>query len=545
MRIRIAATLVLFSLAGAQETHMDPAGKAEKPAMLMAGFGNIHHPIATEIPEAQQFFDQGLALIYAFNHDEAARSFRKAMELDPKAAMPAWGVALALGPNINDYMLDQTREKAAFDAAAHAAELAAAGSSAEEKALTTALRKRYSVAPRADLHACALSYANAMREVKNKYPDDLDAATLFAESMMDLRPWKLWMPDGRPAPGTEEIVDVLRSVMKRDPDHVGANHYFIHTVEASPHPEDAIPSAGRLGNLTPAAGHLVHMPGHIFLRTGDFHQAALSNELAAEADRKYFEATGAQGMYQMYYAHNLTFICLAHAATGEFAASMKAAETMLKSPAPLEMSGFFGTYRWFTLLQFHRWDDILKLTPPPATELPIVQLLWHATFGEALAGVGKVAEAEAELKSLEAIRLKLTGQPPEMSLSFTNPAPAIAAVAKYELAARIAAAKKQDAAELLAWRQAVAAQDALAYDEPPAWYRPVRQSLGATLIQAGRFAEAEKVFRADLERNPRNGRSLFGLMTALEKQNKDAWEIRRDFQTAWQWADGPLRIGDL
>src|SRR5258708_17432734 len=284
---------------------------AEKPASLISGLGSLHHPVTTNNPEAQRFFDQGFALVYAFNHDEAVRSFKRAAELDPKLAMAWWGIGLALGPNINRDV-DPEREKAAFDAA-QKAQVLASGASDNERAYIQARAKRYSIDPKADLKKLNVDYHQAMRELAKTYPDDLDAATLFAESGMDLRPWQLWTAKGKPAPGTEEIVAVLESVLRRNPNHPGAIHYYIHTVEASPNPERALVYAPKLGKLMPAAGHLVHMPAHVYERTGDYAAAAQSNVDAAAADEAYIKASGAQGIYPlMYYSHNLHFLAIAN-----------------------------------------------------------------------------------------------------------------------------------------------------------------------------------------------------------------------------------------
>src|SRR2546426_10816606 len=287
MRRLLAALLVL---AGGLQVRAEEHGMPRRaaPVRLMAGLGDHRHPIATAEPEAQRFFDQGLNLVFAFNHEEAVRSFARAAELDPKAAMPRWGIALALGPNIN-LDVDPARERAAYDAVQKALALAR-GAPAHERAYVEALARRYANDPRADLKALAADYKNAMGEVMRRYPDDLDAATLYAESAMDLHPWQLWTSDGKPAEGTEEIVATLESVLRRNPNHVGAIHYYIHAVEASPNPERALAYAPKLPTLMPAAGHLVHMPAHIYERTGDYGSAARSNVEAAKADEAYIKA---------------------------------------------------------------------------------------------------------------------------------------------------------------------------------------------------------------------------------------------------------------
>src|SRR5438105_11413118 len=286
------------------------ATKNEPGPRLMPGLGDVHHPVSTKNREAQQFFDQGLKLVYGFNHDEARRSFQRAAGLDPKLAMAWWGVALTLGPNYN-LPVDLEREKAGYDAVQRAISLQE-NASEPERAYINALNLRYSNNPKADLHQLDVDYKNAMSKLKEHYPDDLDAATLYAESAMNLRPWQLWLADGKPNEGTEEIVGVLESVLKRDPNHLGANHYYIHAVEASPHPERALPSAARLEKLAPAAGHLVHMPSHIYARVGDHFASAHCNEVAAKADQKFLAGTRQGGVYPlMYYSHNLHFLAYA------------------------------------------------------------------------------------------------------------------------------------------------------------------------------------------------------------------------------------------
>src|SRR6267154_5563679 len=309
--------MLLLLIAGTVSAQNMPMKMApvEKPVTIMSGLGSWHHPVSTNKPEAQRFFDQGLSLVFAFNHDEAVRSFKRAAEIDPEMAMAWWGVALALGPNINQ-AVDLAHEEAAYDAAQKASALAK-NKPEGERAYIEALAKRYSLDPKSDLKKLAVTYKNAMGELSRKYPDDLDAATLYAESMMDLRPWQLWNADGKPAEGTEEIVAVLESVLKRNPNHPGAIHYYIHTVEASPNPDRALAYASRLAQLMPMAGHLVHMPAHIYERTGDYEAAARSNEDAAAADRAYLTNAGGPGIYGlMYYSHNLHFLAIAYTMEG-------------------------------------------------------------------------------------------------------------------------------------------------------------------------------------------------------------------------------------
>jgi tetratricopeptide (TPR) repeat protein len=551
MRIIVVAGVVLSVLCAAAaiaaggHSHDSDGTDGIGPAVLLEGIVPHHHAIATGSAEAQRFFDQGLTLIFAFNHEEAARSFRRAAALDPKAAMPWWGIALALGPNIN-LDVDPAREKGAADAVREALRRAEQAPD-DERAYIEAVARRYSDLPDADLKALARDYAEAMRALSARYPDDLDAATLYAESLMDLRPWKLWDPDGRPAKGTKEIVAVLESVLRRDPDHPGANHYYIHAVEASPNPERALASAARLERLVPGAGHLVHMPAHIYVRTGDYERATRSNEAAAAADRTYLKATGAQGIYPlMYYSHNLHFLAYASGMEGRFVEAKKAADMLVANVAPAAadmpmIEPFVGT-PLLVLVRFHRWDEILK-EPAPGPGLPATTALWRFARGVAFAALGKAEAAGVERDAFSAAAAGLASDAPFGLNKMSD----VLAVAAATLDARIALARDGQEAAEAAWRRAVGAEDALAYNEPPDWFYPVRESLGAALLQGGRYAEAEAVFRDDLGRNPRNGRSLFGLLSSLKAQGKvtEAGQVRRLFEAAWARADGPLTIDDL
>jgi hypothetical protein len=525
--------------------HQHPATET-KPATLMSGLGQHHHPVSTRHADAQQFFDQGMVLGFAFNHDEAIRSFQRAAELDPQLAIAYWGIAWATGPNYN-LDVDPAREQAAYEAIQKARSLASKASE-NERAYIEAMAKRYSNDPKADLRKLAVDYKNAMREVAQRYPDDLDAATLYAESMMNLHPWQLWTPDGKPGEDTKEIVAVLESVLRRDPNHIGANHYYIHAVEASPNPERALPSAARLEKLAPAAGHLVHMPAHIYNRTGDYMAAARSNEQGAEADRAYISSSGAQGVYpMMYYSHNLHFLAYATGMAGQFAEAKQAADQLEAHVGPLvkemPMLEGFMTMSPFVLARFHRWDEILK-RPEPDSAMPIRALAWRYARALAYAATGQIEKAEAERNSFAAA-VKLV--PAEAMFGPLNSATSVLNVAANVLDGKIALAKGDKRAAIDLLRNAVEAQDALNYDEPPAWYYPVRESLGGALLLNGDEAEAEKVFRADLDKNPRNGRSLFGLAASLKAQGKTyaAQLVHREFEVAWKNADTQLRAEDL
>ena len=544
---RLVSVLVLVCLCGLataqHEVHPKP-----KPVTLMQGLGDLHHPVSTSNRQAQQYFDQGLRLIYAFNHDEAAHSFQHAAELDPKLAMAYWGIAEAVGPNYNDPASDD-RFKAAHGAIQKAVDLEG-NASATEKAYIEAMAKRFPADPKADRRKGAEDYRDAMREVVKQYPDDLDAATLFAESGMNLHPWGLWHSDGTPEAGTEEIVSTLESVIRRDPNHMGAIHYYIHAVEASPSPERALAGANRLATLAPAAGHLVHMPAHVYIRTGDYDSAVKTNQKAAAADEAYIKSSGAQGIYpMMYYSHNLHFIAMCSAMNGDYAEAKKAANMLashvgpaVKDMPPLE--GFM-TIPMAVEIRFHRWNDILTAkAPDPAMKTTTV--FYHFARGMALAGTGKVAEAEAEYKFVSEAE-KATPEDVVFAMPVNNKAKDILKIAENVLGAKIAVAKKDTAGATAMLKEAVAIQDSLKYGEPPDWFFPVRESLGAVLLSSGNAAEAEKVFREDLDRNPRNPRSLYGLREALKAQKRDydAGFIQKQFDASWKGTGVTLKMEDL
>jgi tetratricopeptide (TPR) repeat protein len=515
---------------------------------LVTGLGDLHHPVSTHNPQAQEFFDQGLRFIYAFNHDEAARSFQHAAELDPKLAMAYWGVAEAVGPNYND-PADPDRYKHAHDAVQKAVDLSVAASPSEQ-AYIQALAKRFPADPASDLKKAAEDYRDAMRQVVAEFPDDLDAATLFAEAGMNLHPWGLWHVDGTPEAGTDEIVSTLESVMKRDPNHLGAIHYYIHAVEASNNPERALAGANKLAALAPGAGHIVHMPAHVYIRTGDYAAAVKTNEKAAEVDRAYIKATGVQGIYpMMYYSHNLHFIAMCSAMNGNYLESRKNADLLaqnvgphVKDMPPLE--GFM-TIPTAVELRFHHWNELLKM-PQPDAAMKTATVFWHFARGLALAGTGKVADAEAEYKIVSDAE---EATPPDVifQMPINNKAKDIMKIAKDVLGAKIAIAKKDNAGAIAMLRDAVSIQDTLKYGEPPDWFYPVRESLGGALLMSGDAQGAEKVFRADLDRNPRNPRSLWGLRQTLLQQKRayDAGFIQKEFEASWKGGAHVLKLDDL
>ncbi len=521
---------------------------AQKPPFLMTGLSSLHHPVSTTNPEAQQFFDQGLRLVYAFNHEEAARSFHRAAELDPQLGMAWWGVALAVGPNYN-LPVDPEREKAAVEAVDKAKALSAAAPQIE-KDYIDAIAKRFSRAPQPVHHQLDLDYAKAMRALSSKYPDDLDAATLYADSLMNLRPWKLWRADGTPEDGTGEIVATLESVLRRDPNHIGAMHLYIHAVEASPNPERALPYADKIADLAPSAGHLVHMPAHIYERTGNYNGAREHNADAAKADEDYAAATGSQGMYMvMYYSHNLHFGAISASMQGHCAAAQKSAGQLAANLRPMlkemPMVEPFVGIQMAVAVRCGRWDDVMQLSEPPAQN-SVLKAYWLYSRGLALAARGKTDEAEALEKQIAAIE-KSTPREDVFMPPVENHTWQIFHIADNVLAARIAAAKGDKARSVELLRDAVATEDKLLYDEPADWYYPVRESLGGMLLQTGDVKGAEQVFRDDLDKNPRNPRSLFGLAEALTRQKRDyeaSW-VKQQFQTAWQGADVELKVEDL
>ena len=544
----ILTALAVSLLCGAAVAQHGGASDHTKPATLMTGLGDLHHPVTTQNAQAQEFFDQGLRLIYAFNHDEAARSFRHAAELDPKLAMAWWGVAEAVGPNYNDPASDERFAKA-HEAIQKASDLASA-SSASEQAYIAAMVKRFPADPKADRRQAAESYHDAMRGVMQQYPDDLDAATLFAESGMDLHPWGLWHLDGTPEQGTDEVVSALESVMRRDPNHMGAVHYYIHAVEASPSPERALAAANRLASLAPAAGHLVHMPGHIYIRTGDWEQAVKTNEKAAAEDEAYIKAGGLPGIYPlMYYSHNLHFIAMCASMNGNYDEAKQAADRLaahvdshVKDVPPLEA---FMTIPMAVDVRFHRWSDILALPQPPA-DRKVTTTYWHFARGMALASTGKLAQAEAEYKALTGIR-DATPEDAVFSMPFNNKTRDVLGIATNVLGAKIAAEKKDSTGAIAMLRDAVKFQDGLKYGEPPDWFFPVREMLGGELLASGNSAEAEKIFREDLSRNPRNPRSLFGLREVLKAQQRayDAQFVDKQFKAAWRGPKTDLQLADI
>lgn len=523
------------------------AAQSATGAALLPGMGSYSHPIHTSSPEAQQYFDQGLALLYNFNHAEAERSFLKAAELDPKAPMPWWGVGVALGLNYNRDVtrLEGERLHRAYDAAQKAVALSRGGSPIEA-ALADALTTRYSLDPGADPEALNQHYRAAMADVHRRFPDDPEVATMYADSVMNLHPWELWTADGKPQPDTPELLTVLEAVLRSYPNHPGANHYYIHAVEASPTPERALASAARLETLVPGAGHLVHMPTHIYMHTGDIDRIAALNTKAAEADERYFELAKPEGVYPfMYYAHNLHFVMVGHLLTGRYEDSLAEAKKMAELAAPhvaemAPMAEWIMALPTLAQVRFHKWDAILGTPRPPEAET-LVRAFDSYARALALHMTGKKAEAVQAAAAFEADRAKVKD---DMLVVSFNTGPTVLAMMSHLLKGQMAATSDEAVAHLQA---AVATQDAFHYDEPTAIPWSVRETLGAVLLTSGRPADAEKVFRDDLARNARSGRALFGLMTSLEAQGRtaEAALVRREYENAWRLATEPLAARTL
>ena len=513
-------------------------------AMLFDDLGNFTRKASTKNPEAQKYFDQGMRLLWAFNHDESTRSFAKAAELDPSCGICYWGVALTVGPNYNVPFMAEPRAKVAFEAEGLALKNAAGGSKVEQ-ALISALAQRYPNAQPLDPSNSAPvlgEYADAMRKVARAFPADTDVQVLFAESAMNLNAWKLWNLDGTPAKGTKEIQATLEAALKRDPTHPGANHYYIHTMEASQTPEKALASAERLGPMMPGAGHLVHMPAHIMQRVGRYEDAAIANRNGAAADKKYLATTTPLDYYGMYVAHNWQFLAYSAAMEGRKAEALEAARKTLEN-TPDEMLSAMPGFDWCVtltypvMLRFGLWDEILA-EPKPNDAFKARYGAWLYARAVAYAAKGNVEDARAALSDLQRTAAEMPG---DYGACF-NTGKDVLSVATLIAQARVARAQGQVEASIRLLTSAVALEDKLNYDEPADWFFPVRHLLGAELLAAGKAAEAEKVYRADLHRNRGNGWSYFGLAQALKAQGKaaPAAAIEKKFKQAWSHSDVAL-----
>ncbi|MEM6705187.1 MAG: hypothetical protein AAF690_20870 [Acidobacteriota bacterium] len=527
-----AASVLLASAAFSDDGH--------RHAQPVHGLSGLHHPITTESPGAQRFFDQGLELAYGFNHAAAADAFREAVRLDPDCAMCHWGIALVLGPNINGAM-DPADNPEAFASVQRARRLAA-GVTRKERDTIDALAQRYEAEPPEDRSHLDKAYADAMRRVYTKYPADLDLATLFAESLMDTTPWDYWTEDNEPRPVTSEFLAVLETVLRREPGHTGANHYLIHAVEKV-RPDLGLPAAARLEMLAQGAGHLVHMGSHIYIRVGQYHDASRVNQKAIEADERFLREHGSSAVYDTYRWHNHHFLTSSTSFEGRSELALATASDLrsrmdderMRTPGFLTLQHYWAT-PYFVQVRFGQWEQILE-EPQPAEDLVYPNALWRFARGMAHLRQGRAAAAVTELETLESLARSPVLD--EVTIWDLNTSRQIVDIAQLVLRGEIAAARGDLASAVSALEKGVELEAALNYDEPPPWQFPVRQNLGAVLLEAGEPEEAEAVYRADLEAFPWNGWSLRGLARSLEDQGRaaEAAQAARDFARAWQHAD--------
>ena len=526
--------------------HYEKSEGADKPAATgelaprLQNLGKHTFTVTTKSAQAQQFINQGVNLAYGFNHAEAGRAFREAARLDPDCAMAWWGQALVLGPNINVPMSPDDEPKA-YELARKAVAMKAKAS-AREQGYIDAVAKRYT-GKAEDRAAADQAFADAMGALAKQYPDDLDAATMYAESLMDLRPWNYWMRDGSAYPGTDVIVSTLERVLAKNPNHPGANHYYIHTMEAL-QPRKAEAAADRLLKLMPGAGHMVHMPGHIYQRVGRYADSQAANEAAIAADEDYITQCRAQGIYPMaYYPHNIHFLWFSATSEGRGQVALDAARKTASQVSDEKLDAVpllagFRVVPWYALTRFGRWDEMLAEPEPPPRFIYLAGN-WHYARGLAFLGKGQIDAAEKELADVRRIAA-------DPSLNYTlfspNSAATIFAIAP-EVLAGVIAAKRGNFDEAIArLDHAVRLEDGLVYTEPSEWHYPPRQALGAVLLAARRPGEAETVYWEDLRRNPENGWSLFGLAQAMRAQGRDAEAaaVQSRFDKAWARADAKL-----
>lgn len=549
----MARVLLALFIVAALTTCQAPESRkaaAVTPPPLFDNFGELHRDIRSKVPAAQRYFDQGLRLAFGFNHEAAGRAFAEAARLDPDCAMCLWGQALVLGPNINMPMPPEAAAPAAR-LAAEALLMADATRSPADRALIEALAKRYSESPTADRKPLDEAYAAAMADVVRRFPDDDDAATLYAEALMDLSPWAYWDAAGKPTGQTKTIVATLERVLKRNPQHIGAMHYYIHAVEASRTPQRAEPYADALAGLAPGSGHLVHMPAHIYIRTGRYHDATLTNFSASTADAAFLAVCGgSNGIYPLgYVPHNWHFATMTASLHGSRELALNAAEQTARRAdhKQLETLSFMQQYLVMPLLtqvRFGQWDQILVQAEPPA-DLPYPRGIWHFARGMAYVRGGEKQKAQNELEALQ----KIAADPAmkDVLLGAINHAEGVLAVAAPLLQGELALAKGQRKTGIARLRDAVKAEDVLAYNEPADWPLPVRPYLGAALLDAGQGSEAARIYAQDLVTYPKNGWSLYGLAKAQRKQGnvRAAKQTERRYQDAWQWSDTPLTASRL
>lgn len=537
MRVKATCLIVIGVICLAAVSAQEPV--KTQSAKTYPGFNGYARKVTTDSAEAQRWFDQGIQLLYGYNHDEAIRSFEKAAEVDPKCAMGWWGSAYAHGLHINNPIMTEEKSKLAFEAAQKAVR-ALDNELPVEKVLVQAVVQRYAWPAPQDRAPLDQAYANAMEKAWHQFPDDPDVGALFAESLMNLQPWDLWTREGVPKGRAMEVVAVLERTLAKAPMHPGANHFYIHAIEASPWPSRGTEAADRLAKLVPGSGHLVHMPAHIFIRTGRYTDAAVSNEHAIQADETYFKLAPPPDFYSVYFLHNIHFLAYASMMEGRYQAAIDAAgkidkqvpQDFLKNHVAIA-DGFMPT-ALHVMVRFGKWDDILSVPEPPQFRL-VSRAERHFARSVALSAKGKTDDARQELQLLDAITKQFTD---EWKIG-NNLAKDVTAIASMMGAGELAyrEGKKEDAFRLL--REAIAMEEKLAYDEPPAWMQPVRHSLGALLLADGHHAEAETVYRADLARHPNNAWSLLGLQQALGLQGKkkEADALSEQVKKAWSRAD--------
>lgn len=506
---------------------------------LFPGLGDFGRRVTTRVPLAQRYFDQGLCFLYAFNHDEAARSFEEAARHDPACAMAWWGVAMAHGPHINRIDVPQARQRAAHQAIQQAAKLLA-GATPVEQALIEAAQTRYADPPPEDRLPLDEAYAQAMQQVHARFPDDPDVGALYAESRMNLRPWDLWTADGQPQSATEEIVQVLEQVLAIAPRHPLALHLFIHAVEASPHPERAAEAADRLRDLQPGLGHMQHMPSHIDVRLGRWNKAIIANQKAINADWHYRALAPQPDFYHLYMAHNYHMLAYAAMMCGRSSLAIGAIRAMARQIPPdwlrenAAIADGFAAMPLEVLVRFSRWDEVLA-APPPPEYLPLARALWRAARAMAHLGRGELPQAQQEEAAFHQAKARV----PEEATFGSNRAADLLAIAGHLLRGEILYQHRQVEEALAELAAASQIEDRLRYSEPPDWIHPVRHVWGAILLAEGRAAEAEAVYRQDLARQPNNGWSLYGLAQSLVQQNRreEAQRIQKQFEAVWRDAD--------
>ena len=558
-QIRLLGLLGFVALAGCADDVDSQSSTAPAQSLaqragapLFEGMGDYHMPITTADPDAQRYFDQGMVLAFGFNHAESIRSFRAAQTLDPTCAMCFWGEALATGPNINvtsnGKAIMAPTERASARAAVDQALALVDDVSPKEQDWIRAMDQRYDGQADTPRDPLDRNWANALAHMALRYPDDTTVASVYAEALMNTMPWDYWGPEGEAKPDTQSVIASLEAVMDADPDHPLALHLYIHALEASSNAAKAEPAADRLANLVPGSGHLVHMPSHIYFRVGRYQDSALANIRAAEVDEAYIAQCNAQGFYPaLYYPHNIHFLWASATMQGQSALSLDSARRVVANVRVEQVEQFptiqfFRTLPMLSLVRFARWEEILE-EPEPYEPFAFARAIWHYGRGVAHAALGDLGAARVELAAIEGLEPEVD----EIFMGNVYPARDLLEIAKSLLRGEMAYRSGDAANAVLAFEEAVALQDALPYTEPPFWYYPTRQSLGAALLASNRLAEAQAVFEEDLEQYPMNGWSMFGLAEALRRQGDEtgAEQITARFETVWQFADVSLATSIL